>query len=506
MKNPELLTQRFEKNISGVLSCFDRLVLFGTYQPICYPNAMSWQVHTAGIKLVDYEKRFANKLRLEMIDRIKAIATEEGIRIEHVYASVRKEAFVSEILSTHGDAPGIVCILSAMEGCRCFKVCKNHKSGYLELQWKPGKCLHYYVYLMDPEYGLCYLRIPTWAPFRLQFYFNGHDWLERRMTAEGIKFRKADNCFVHVSDFQRAQHIADTFDAKSLHQRLDQLASRFVAVHDSWGQGLHWSIYQAEWATDVVFKSSRILPVLYEELVRTAAIEIKCTDIYGFLGRRFSAKPASELSKRLQTLIEGTRIKHTLDKTSIKMYDKQARVLRIETTTNNVSFFKHHREVKRRDGTRQMKYASVKKTIYSLGAVAELMQACNKRYLSFISQWRDHSRERTDLRKITDSVKDDKHRSYRGVNFFQSNDLIFMLAIMRGEYQISGFTNRSLQPHLAGWNSQKIGRVLKRFRVLRLIKRVGRTYKYYLSSLGKKVLVAALQLKERVILPTMAIA
>jgi hypothetical protein len=79
-----------------------------------------------------------------------------------------------------------------------------------------------------------------------------------------------------------------------------------------------------------------------------------------------------------------------------------------------------------------------------------------------------------------------------------------MLAILRGEYQIAGFTNRALQAHLAGWNSQKIGRVLKRFRVLRLIKRVGRTYKYYLSSLGKKVLVAALQLKERVILPTMA--
>jgi hypothetical protein len=208
----------------------------------------------------------------------------------------------------------------------------------------------------------------------------------------------------------------------------------------------------------------------------------------------------------MQTLSLRSQIKHSLDKTSIKMYDKQARVLRIETTTNDVSFFKHHREVKRRDGTRQMKYASVKKTIYSLGAVAELMQACNKRYLSFISQWRDHSRERTDLRKITDSVKDDKHRSYRGVNFFQSNDLSFLLAIMRGEYQISGFTNRSLQPHLAGWNSQKIGRVLKRFRVLRLIKRVGRTYKYYLSSMGKKVLVAALQLKERVILPTMAIA
>ena len=41
-----------------------------------------------------------------------------------------------------------------------------------------------------------------------------------------------------------------------------------------------------------------------------------------------------------------------------------------------------------------------------------------------------------------DSAKDDKQRSYRGVNFFQSDDLSFLLAIMRGEYQIAGFTNR----------------------------------------------------------------
>ena len=135
-----------------------------------------------------------------MSARIRAIATQEDIPIKHVYASVRKEALVSEILSARGDAPGIACILSAMESCRCFKVRKNQKSGYLELQWKPGKCLYYYVYLMDPEYGLCYLRIPTWAPFRLQFYFNDHDWLQRRMDAAGITYRKADNCFGRSHD------------------------------------------------------------------------------------------------------------------------------------------------------------------------------------------------------------------------------------------------------------------------------------------------------------------
>jgi hypothetical protein len=37
-----------------------------------------------------------------------------------------------------------------------------------------GKCLHYYFYFIDAELGLIYLRVPTWCPFRLQFYCNGH--------------------------------------------------------------------------------------------------------------------------------------------------------------------------------------------------------------------------------------------------------------------------------------------------------------------------------------------
>jgi len=179
------------------------------------------------------------------------------------------------------------------------------------------------------------------------------------------------------------------------------------------------------------------------------------------------------------------------------MYDKQGIVLRIETTANDVSVFKHHREVKHRDGTSEMKHAAMKKTIYSLGALHEQMLACNNRYIGFISQWKDHTNERTDLDQITQSVKDDKDRSYRGLNFFQSQDLLFLNAILRGEHQISGFNNRLLQVHLPGWSPAKVGRVLKRFRVLKLIKRVGKTYKYYLSDLGKRLMIAALQLKER---------
>jgi len=304
MKKQELLTDRWGQNIAGVLNCYDRVVLFGTYKPICYPEAMGWQLYSEKIKLLDYEKQFANTLRLEMASHIKDVAVEEGIDIKHVGRNIRKEELVSQILETRGSHEGTVCILSAMESCRCFKVCKNKKIGYLELQWRPGKCLHYYIYVMDVDYGLCYLRIPTWAPFRLQFYYNGHNWLERRMQSEGIDFKKAGNCFISISDFPRAQELAKLFDPEPLHRRLNELAMRYVSVHKRWGEGLYWSIYQAEWATDIVFKSTRILPTLYHELVRTAAVEVQCSDIYSFLGKRLTESSAREVSNRLQTLIE----------------------------------------------------------------------------------------------------------------------------------------------------------------------------------------------------------
>jgi hypothetical protein len=58
---------------------------------------------------------------------------------------------------------------------------------------------------------------------------------------------------------------------------------------------------------------------------------------------------AQEVGSQFSTRIEGTCVKHRFGKSSIKMYDKSGIALRIETTTNDVSFFKHHRRVEHRD-------------------------------------------------------------------------------------------------------------------------------------------------------------
>lgn len=113
------------------------------------------------------------------------------------------------MLAARGDHPGLVHVISAMEeACESYKPWHDKASGKTHLKPDAGKCLHYYFYFIDEALGLCYLRVPTWCPFRLQFYCNGHSWLARKLVAAGIDFTAADNAFVRVADIERAQALA----------------------------------------------------------------------------------------------------------------------------------------------------------------------------------------------------------------------------------------------------------------------------------------------------------
>ena len=95
---------------------------------------------------------------------------------------------------------------------------------------------------------------------------------------------------------------------------------------------------QVECSTDLAFRSEAIIKPLCEASSREAILSVKVEQVMNFLGRKMSAQRAQELNSRLSTRIEGPCIKHRLGKKSVKMYDKFGRVLRIETTTNEVSF------------------------------------------------------------------------------------------------------------------------------------------------------------------------
>jgi hypothetical protein len=499
-----LLTERYADRILGVLRCFDRVIITGTLPDFGHAEAATRHLYMQQVRIFDFAE-FAKPLREEIRSNAERLAREAGIEIEYLRKSkgLRKEQRIREILAERGDAPGLVHIFSVMETCTSYKPWHDKRTHRTFLRPDSGKCVHYYFYFIDEVFGLCHLRVPTWAPYRVQFYFNGHNWLASELRKRNIGFRLLDNAFVDIDNFGRAQKVADQFQVKRLHRFLNQLVASCCPVVEQFPAGYHWSLMQAEYATDIVFGSRADLAAVYDTLVRTAIHAVKAEDVATFLGRKVDARYTGELGTDYHTRIQGTRVKHHMGKSAIKMYDKFGRILRLETVTNDVSFFKHYREVVHRDGSTEWKLAPVKKSIYSLPALAELLAASNRRYLEFLSSLDDVSAGARRVDHISRTVQEGTRR-YRGFNVLDSQDRQLFEILERGEFNISGFQNRDLRRHLPGWTAPQTGRLLKRLRTHGLVKKVGNTYKYYLTKLGRRVVAAALAIHEFILVPELA--
>jgi len=494
----ELLTTRYQDKIEGVLHCYDRVVLKGTLPTVCYAQGLTSYLSKNNILVFDYTK-FAEPLREKIRLNAEQLASSNGLSIEFVRSSTaRKEDIVKKHFD--GKKTGLVYILSAMEACPSYIPWHDKVSHKSFLKSAQNKCLHYYFYFNDPDIGFGYVRVPTWCPFQLQVYFNGHSLLANELTKKGIRFSMLDNAFDYIADFKIAQEISDTLDVNKLLKKLTWFSDLYCPIYKEFGQSYHWSIMQQEYATDIVFKKQEDLKPIYDDLIATAIHTVKPANIATILSQKIHGKYTGEMGNNYNIRLEGSRIKHSMGQVSIKMYDKFNKILRIETTVNNVSFFKHYRTVEHRDGTTSQEQAPVKKNIFSLSTLTGIMRAANLRYLSFISAIEDKTVGKRKLQKITTS-KVENNRTYKGFNFFEKSDQNILLYLTSGEFNISGFRSKDLKKRFKNYSSFKISRILKRLRVIELIKKIGKTYKYYITTLGKEAIITALKIKDIVIIP-----
>src|SRR4051794_11615571 len=209
------------------------------------------------------------------------------------------------------------------------------------------------------------------------------------------------------------------------------------------------------------------------------------------------------MGNRFNIRIEGTRIKHTMGPVSLKLYDKFGLILRFETTVNDLTFFRHYSEVEHRGGSRETKWASMQKTIDSLPALRELLQAANRRYLEFLSAIEDPRTGRDKLDKLSRTVQQEG-RSYPGFNLFDPKTTC-CCAQLRAESSTSTVCKTR---HFADTCPLVL---LGRHRdsssdcaFTESSKRFGDTYQYYLTEFGKHVTIAGLKLRELVLIPHLA--
>ena len=267
--------ERYAGQIVGQLGCWDRLVVSGTLMDVGYSGALESLLRRDEIRCFDL-KHFAEPLREAMRDHALKLTRAAGLEVEFIQRkNFRKEDRITEILARRGTGPGLVHVFSAMEACTTFQPWHDKRSGRTGLKPTTGKCLHFYFYFIHERWGLCYLRVPTWLPFRLQFYCNGHSWLARELRRAGIDFALEDNAFVRLGDWRKAQQLSDGFDLKRWHADLNALARTYVPFLSRFPSGYHWSLMQVEYSWDIVWKKAEALAPVYEEISRQAILAVK---------------------------------------------------------------------------------------------------------------------------------------------------------------------------------------------------------------------------------------
>ena len=498
-----LLPDKYRNQIYGVVNCYDRVIVAGSLQPFCYAQGMTHYLYQQQIRVFDYTQ-FVEPLRDEIRQNAERLAAENGLTIEFIRKkNFRKEDRIRAVLKPRGEQPGLVHIFSAMESCPSYQPWHDKNTGKTYLKATTSKCLHYYFYFIDAELGLCFLRVPTWCPFTLEFYFNGHAQLAARLKERGIAFEQRDNAFTQIADFEAANQLAQDLNVEHLHAKLDELARQYCPAATTLQHQYYWSIRQAEYATDVVFKRPAVLQAIFSALIYVLAVCVQPDDIATFLGQKLHGNYQGEIGNRFNKRQLGRRVKHVLGPVSIKTYDKFGLILRIETTVNDVSFFRHYREVIHRNGTRETKWAKMKKSIYSLAPLQEVLLAANQRYLAYLSEIETPELGVSLLNRVSQTQVENQH-SHKGFNLLAEEDAAVCRALLRGEFAISGLTRKALRAIFPDKTDGQLSRLLKRLRVHGLIKKIGKHYKYYLTKLGRSVAALALKLRELVIIPALA--
>jgi hypothetical protein len=503
--------KKHESMIVGLLSGFDRVRFRGTIRMLAaVPGIVAWMGDRTGSGRLTGFKSFA----LDLTERLKAsveqVAALAGRTIKYLASSaLSKEDLVQELLAREKITQGLVCVLSCVEPCRSFDIHKDRQKKWIELVPAYRKCLHWYLYFIDPLLGLCHVRIQSWLPFRVHVCVNGREWLCRELDAAGIGFRRRDNCLVDVADFGAAQKLLDAQPRANWTKILTDLLYRACPAlaeltYNAGPLQHYWSADETEWATDILFRSSRQLAELYPSLIRHAMTTFSSCDVLRFLGRSRSPMTKGvhpsfqgEVVSDVKTRPEGVRIKHRANANSIKMYDKQGSVLRIETTINDALDMKVFRAGES-DPSGPKSWRRLRKGVVDLPRRTQISQGANTRYLAALAA----VDAQTPLGKVADAVSTavtrDGHRA-RGLNPLTGEDSQVAAILLRGEFSISGFRNRDVRQLLYPGTktaidrrrlSGKITRLLRLFRAHGLIQKLPGTHRYKLTAAGHRTLPA----------------
>jgi len=496
---------RHQADVMGILSGFDRLRLRGTLRSLYQPSVLLRYLYLCQVLLKGF-KDYSKNLTRRILRGAEQMAKEANRPWEYLSSTrISKEEIARRMAGEHPVAEGLVAIL------RCVEPCQTYEIHGPQLVLTQGKCMHLYFYEQHPVFGFMHLRLQTWFPFQIEIGLNGREWLARQMDKVGLNYQRQDNYFAWISDAAKAQRLMDQQPQIQWRPELEKLLNQNHPLHQEICRPLEWEYYwsccESEYATDVMFKEPARLAALYPRLVQHALLSFGSRDVLRFLGRNIplsgNCNFAGQVVTDMKLRPEGIRIKHRAKRNTLKMYDKNGRGLRVETTINECEDFQVFRAPEGRPD-QPKKWRSMRRGLADLGRRAQVSKAANERYLVALAA----VDEKRPLRQLADKLcRPITHngRRYRALNPWSPWDGALLEAINRGEFAISGLRNRDLRAVLFPTKasdkqerrrSARVSRWLALLRAHGILRKVPASHRYHLTSKGRTLVTALLTARE----------
>ena len=119
------------------------------------------------------------------------------------------------------------------------------------------------------------IRLQTWFPYHIQVAMNGREWLRRRLETRHVEFLRQGNKFLHTDDYRLAQRFLNHQVVRNWpHLLRSFLPIAFPTMRQTLGEHLsyYWTLWQSEWATDLIMNTSAELTATMGSLLRHAVI------------------------------------------------------------------------------------------------------------------------------------------------------------------------------------------------------------------------------------------
>ncbi|MDZ7760092.1 MAG: hypothetical protein U5L00_07545 [Desulfovermiculus sp.] len=495
------IIQRFSSLVKGSISGFDRIVFKGLIRPLMSAKEVMKFCAAKGILNKNYKQWMTDQSASLNQAAEQYAKTHCGHGVTHINTwKIRKEELARERQREEHIENGLIGVWSCLESAHSYRAQFCSNSGYPQLKSYQTRYKHLYFYFDHLKYGFMNIRLQTWFPYHVQICLNGREWLRRSLEKNGIDFLAKGNKFLHIADYEEAQRLLDTqLDARFVDLLDEFLPIVFPMMSDILGPYLsyYWTMWQSEWATDLIFTSPKELNSIADSLLRHAHMTGTSANVLRYLDRplTLSGKPDSrskdQVCSRVQDFNDGVRVRHWVDQNSVKVYNEQNN-LRIETTINNPKQFKVHRHPEGCPKDEPKKRLSLRKGVMDIPLRAKVSQDVNNRFMDNLSTFSDEIPAR-DLIDEVISFRTENGRRFRALDP-TGKDRDLLQAIADPKIRISGLTNKMLLSTLSEKTfgsrrtqkqlSAKISRHLRLLRAHGIIRKLPKQNRYQLTLKG----------------------